>query len=80
MKPYRFDWQLNYILKTPRCSRRERFLRWTGYFDNSSNNPYNPDPTAEVTWGEQSWDEMMIGFFDVRVDPVSTSSDTSHGD
>ena len=28
-----------------------------------------PDPTAEVTWGEQSWEEMMIGFFDVAVDP-----------
>jgi hypothetical protein len=50
-------------------------LRWTGYFDNSPNNPRNPDPTAEVTWGEQSWEEMMIGFFDVAVDPRLTKQD-----
>jgi hypothetical protein len=69
VKPYRFDWQLNYILKTPRLLPTGTVLRWTGYFDNSRNNPYNPDPSAEVTWGEQSRDEMMIGFFDVAVDP-----------
>jgi hypothetical protein len=69
VKPYKFDWQLNYILKKPRLLPKGTRLRWTGYFDNSPNNPQNPDPTAEVTWGEQSWDEMMIGFFDVAVDP-----------
>jgi len=41
---------------------------WVGYFDNSANNPRNPDPKAEVRYGEQSWEEMMIGFFDVLVD------------
>lgn len=69
VKPYHFHWQLNYILATPRLLPKGSVLRWTGYFDNSANNPHNPDPTAEVTWGEQSWDEMMIGFFDVAVDP-----------
>jgi hypothetical protein len=69
VKPYRFDWQLEYILKTPRLLPKGTMLRFTGYFDNSPNNPYNPDPTAEVRWGEQSWKEMMIGFFDVGVDP-----------
>jgi hypothetical protein len=68
VKPYNFYWQLNYILKTPRMLLKGTRLRWTGYFDNSANNPNNPDPAAEVTWGEQSWDEMMIGFFDVAVD------------
>jgi hypothetical protein len=70
VKPYNFNWQLNYVLKTPRLLSKGTRLRWTGYFDNSANNPYNPDPTAEVTWGEQSWEEMMIGFFDVAVDPA----------
>jgi hypothetical protein len=42
---------------------------WTGYFDNSSANPRNPDPEAEVTWGGQSRQEMMVGFFDVAVPP-----------
>lgn len=35
----------------------------TAVFDNSDENPANPDPTATVRWGEQSWEEMMIGFF-----------------
>ena len=42
-------------------------IECTAVYDNSSNNPHNPDPTAEVHWGEQSWDEMMIGWFDVAV-------------
>jgi hypothetical protein len=75
VKPYDFNWQLNYVLKTPRLLRKGTTLRWTGYFDNSANNPANPDPSAEVTWGEQSWDEMMIGFFDVAVDPEVTKQD-----
>jgi hypothetical protein len=41
-----------------------------GWFDNSPNNPFNPDPKAEVRFGEQSWEEMMIGFIDVAVDPA----------
>jgi hypothetical protein len=69
VKPFNFNWQLNYMLKQPRLLRKGTRLRWTGYFDNSGNNPFNPDPSVEVTWGEQSWEEMMIGFFDVAVDP-----------
>ena len=42
-------------------------MEMAGWFDNSPNNPHNPDPKAEVRWGEQSWEEMMIGFFDVAV-------------
>ncbi len=38
------------------------------HFDNSPNNPDNPDPTSEVRWGDQSWEEMMIGFFEVAFD------------
>jgi len=75
VKPYNFNWQLNYILAEPRPLKKGTVLRWTGYFDNSRNNPNNPDPTAEVTWGEQSWDEMMIGFFDVAVDPHVNKQD-----
>ena len=35
------------------------------HYDNSANNPANPDPTKEVRWGDQTWEEMMIGWFDV---------------
>jgi hypothetical protein len=75
VKPFDFYWQLNYVLKKPRLLRKGSALRWTGYFDNSADNPRNPDPLAEVTWGEQSFDEMMIGFFDVAVDPHVSKED-----
>jgi mono/diheme cytochrome c family protein len=65
---YDFQWQLNYRLAQPRLIKAGTHLTWVGYFDNSPNNPGNPDPTAEVRFGEQSWQEMMIGFFDVVVD------------
>jgi hypothetical protein len=65
---YDFHWQLNYRLAEPRLIKAGTRLTWAGYFDNSPNNPSNPDSTAEVRYGEQSWDEMMIGFFDVVVD------------
>jgi hypothetical protein len=65
---YDFNWQLNYRLSEPRLIPAGTRLLWTAYFDNSSNNPRNPDPGAEVRFGEQSWEEMMIGFFDVAVD------------
>jgi hypothetical protein len=65
---YDFQWQLNYRLAAPRLIKAGTRLEWVGYFDNSPNNPNNPDPTAEVRYGEQSWEEMMIGFFDVVVE------------
>lgn len=68
VRPYDFYWQMAYWLRKPRLVRKGAVLRLTGWFDNSANNPRNPDPSAEVRWGEQSWDEMMIGFFDVAVD------------
>ncbi|MDQ6662885.1 MAG: thiol-disulfide isomerase [Acidobacteriota bacterium] len=69
VKRYDFYWQTTYQLAEPKLLRRGTQLIWTAHFDNSPNNPRNPDPTAEVAWGEQSWEEMMIGFFDVAVEP-----------
>ena len=43
-------------------------------FDNSDANPYNPDPTAEVHWGDQTWDEMMIGYVDYVRDGETVAS------
>jgi hypothetical protein len=65
---YDFRWQLTYKLRTPRLLPAGTRILCAGYFDNSPNNPLNPDPAAEVRFGEQSWQEMMIGFFDVAVD------------
>ena len=43
-------------------------IECVAHYDNSPNNPANPDPTKEVRWGDQTFEEMMIGFFDVSFD------------
>ena len=67
---YDFHWQMDYRLAQPIALPQGTRLSWTAWYDNSANNPSNPDPTAEVRWGEQSWEEMMVGFFYVAVDPA----------
>lgn len=67
VEPYDFHWQLRYELVTPRMLRAGTRLLFTAWYDNSANNPRNPDPSAEVTYGRQSREEMMVGFFDVAV-------------
>jgi len=67
---YNFHWQLSYRLAEPIPLEKGTRLAWTAWYDNSANNPQNPDPRAEVHWGEQSWQEMMVGFFYVAVDPA----------
>ncbi|HLH41358.1 MAG TPA: cytochrome c [Bryobacteraceae bacterium] len=62
---YDFNWQPYYYLETPKSLPRGAVIECTAYFDNSPNNPFNPDPSATVTWGPQSWDEMMIGWLDL---------------
>jgi hypothetical protein len=64
---YNFNWQLTYRLKNPVQIPAGAKLRGIAHFDNSPNNPFNPDPKATVRWGEQSEEEMMIGFFDMIV-------------
>jgi thiol-disulfide isomerase/thioredoxin len=61
---YDFNWQTPYRLATPVAIPRGSFLHCVATFDNSEGNPYNPDPTATVRWGDQTWDEMMIGYVD----------------
>lgn len=66
---YDFLWQFSYYLETPRRVPAGSWLLVTGAFDNSSRNPANPDPNRRVTFGEQSWDEMFIGFFEAADEP-----------
>lgn len=65
---YSFSWQLSYYPVKPIVLTKGTKIECTAHFDNSPNNPSNPDATKEVSWGDQSWDEMMIGFFDVAFD------------
>lgn len=69
VSPFDFYWQLSYRLAEPLALKKGTRLEWTAWFDNSANNPRNPDPEVAVRYGQQSWEEMMIGFFDVAVDP-----------
>jgi peroxiredoxin/mono/diheme cytochrome c family protein len=62
---YDFNWQLSYELAKPKLLPKGTEIVCTAVYDNSAENPSNPDPAATVRWGQQSWDEMMIGFFDV---------------
>lgn len=64
---YDFYWQLSYRLAKPRPLKAGTMLQAVAWYDNSKNNPHNPDPTRAVTWGDQTYDEMMVGFFDVAV-------------
>ena len=64
---YHFHWQLSYKLAEPRELKAGTKLRAIAWYDNSRNNPHNPDPDKTVTWGDQTSDEMMVGFFDVAV-------------
>lgn len=65
---YEFDWQNAYILAEPKPMPEGTIMRCTGHFDNSAENPNNPDPTRTVTFGEQTNDEMLIGYMDVALD------------
>lgn len=62
---YDFNWQHVYELQTPIKLGSVDALEYTAHFDNSRNNPANPDPTQTVYWGDQTWEEMAVAFFEV---------------
>jgi hypothetical protein len=68
---YDFNWQINYYLESPRVLPKGTIIEVSGHFDNSVNNRYNPDASAEVRYGEQTWEEMLNGFMEVAMEPVS---------
>ncbi|PYT22409.1 MAG: hypothetical protein DMG57_35510 [Acidobacteria bacterium] len=65
---YNWHWQLWYTLASPLVLPKGTKIECIAHFDNSPNNPDNADPTKEVIWGDQSWDEMMVGFFNLVFD------------
>ena len=60
---YQFNWQKTYDFKEPKFLPAGTEMVFRATFDNSAMNPFNPDPSAEISWGEQTWQEMMFGFF-----------------
>lgn len=65
---YNFNWQSVYRCAQPIPMPKGSTLHCVAHFDNSAKNPNNPDPTVEVRWGDQTWEEMMIGWTDVAFD------------
>ncbi len=75
---YDFNWQNRYVLAEPQRLPAGTVVECVAVFDNSPDNLANPDPSAEVRWGEQSWEEMMIGYFDiVTLDTPKTTARSS---
>jgi hypothetical protein len=67
---YDFNWQMTYQLVEPILLPKGTRIQVTAHFDNSPNNPANPDPKSDVYWGDQSWEEMLAGFMDFAI-PVT---------
>jgi hypothetical protein len=72
---YNWHWQLWYNFAEPMTLPKGTRIECTAHFDNSANNPENPDPTKTVIWGQQSWDEMMVGFFNLVFDAKIPAKD-----
>ena len=71
---YDFNWQLSYKLAEPRLLPKGSTLKVTMHYDNSTANRFNPDPTATVRWGDQTWEEMMLGYYGTIELPGSTAT------
>lgn len=75
---YDFNWQLGYELKKPLMLPKGTRIECIAHFDNSKNNRFNPDSEKEIGWGDQTFEEMMMGFFLYKV-PVDAQLTISQG-
>lgn len=64
---YDFNWQHTYHFAEPINLDTLSRIRFTASFDNSAANPFNPDPEQWVSWGDQTWEEMAVSFFEVAL-------------
>ena len=74
---YSFSWQTVYYLKKPAAAPKGTKIVVTGYFDNSSKNKYNPNPSTPVRFGEPTYDDMMIGWIDYTIDSQTLKPDAA---
>jgi peroxiredoxin len=74
---YDFGWQLTYEMSSLMPMPKGTKMHCVAHFDNSENNLNNPDPKSAVRWGDQTWEEMMIGFYDIAV-PVTQREIEEH--
>lgn len=64
---YDFNWQTSFVLTKPMVVPKGTEMLCTAHYDNSENNLANPDPSKPVRWGEQTWEEMLIGWHDIAM-------------
>jgi len=64
---YDFNWQTSYELLKEKTLPRGTRIHCVAHFDNSEKNLANPDPKKTIRWGDQTWEEMMIGYFDIVI-------------
>lgn len=64
---YDFNWQTGYEFPEPMKVPKGTVFKCVAHFDNSEDNPANPNPKKTIRWGDQTWDEMMIGYFDMAL-------------
>ena len=76
---YDFNWQLAYRLAEPKEVPHQTRIHCVAHFDNSENNLANPDPSDNIRWGDQTWEEMLIGYFNYMV-PVGSAAEVAPGD
>jgi len=70
---YDFRWQTTYFLSNPLQLPKGTVIECSAWYDNSPNNPSNPDPEKTIRWGDQSWDEMNVGFLEVAFDASNSA-------
>ena len=73
---YRFDWQVGYELAEPIDLPKGTKFKTVAHYDNSRANKFNPDPTKNVKYGAQSWDEMHVTFVGILIDAKANPART----
>jgi mono/diheme cytochrome c family protein len=73
---YDFNWQITYLLAQPKVLPAGTRVEVIAHYDNSTANKYNPDATKDVRWGDQTWEEMMIGFWGSVIDAPAKAPTT----
>ncbi len=76
MPNYRFDWQVGYELAEPIDLPKGTKFKTVAHYDNSPANKFNPDPTKNVKYGAQSWDEMHVTFVGILIDAKANPART----
>jgi hypothetical protein len=71
---YDFNWQTDYVFREPIHLVKGTKLHTAAWYDNSAGNKANPDATKDVTWGDQTWEEMQFTAFTFTVDQPSSST------